>query len=106
MKEMETYLNITFVQSPIRGDIRISFRQSHTSWSFVGTQAKRLSSHEPTMNLGCIDSETMYATPAEESMILHQLAHALGLLHEHHQSPSKFRLLSFEHPGKALYGRV
>lgn len=57
-------------------DIRISFIDSDGAWSYVGTDCKDIPLDQPTMNLGWQD----------ESVILHEFGHAIGLIHEH-QNP-------------------
>ena len=101
VKEIAKLTNLTFLQYSRNGAIRISFKDATTSWSFVGTQAKRLRLNEPTLNLGCINTEVV--SNAEAATIWHQLAHALGLLHEH-ESPSTFRILTFSGEGERSAG--
>lgn len=64
-------------------DIRISFKKGG-SWSYIGTSAaKHLK--QATMNFGWFDENT---TDEEfKRVILHEVGHALGLVHEH-QSPN------------------
>lgn len=62
------------------GDIRVSF--SHDgSWSYLGTDCKRIDPPAPTMNFGWLDSETEEAELRR--VVLHEFGHALGLTHEH-----------------------
>ena len=63
--------------------IRISFAQEG-SWSYLGTVAQQIPTHEATMNYG-------WLTPDSEDqeysrVVLHEFGHALGAIHEH-QSP-------------------
>ncbi|HUG47676.1 MAG TPA: peptidase [Candidatus Limnocylindria bacterium] len=63
--------------------IRISFADEG-SWSYLGTVAQQIPSHEPTMNYG-------WLTPDSEEeeywrVVLHEFGHAMGAIHEH-QSP-------------------
>ena len=69
-------LTFTFVSNPSQADIRIDFDERAGAWSYIGTDATRISKREPTMNLGWLDAQT----------IVHEFGHALGLIHEH-QNP-------------------
>ncbi len=63
-----------------QAEIRISFSRAG-SWSAVGTDAlieEIFPAHAPTMNFGWLD----------ETVVLHEFGHALGLIHEH-QSPAQ-----------------
>jgi hypothetical protein len=64
-----------------RPDIRISFAQVGSSWSYVGTDAKLIEQGRATMNFGWLTP----ATPADEydRVVLHEFGHAVGLVHEH-----------------------
>jgi len=57
-------------------NIRIAF-EDDGAWSYVGTDAKKAPTNEPTMNFGWLD----------EAVVLHEFGHAIGLAHEH-QNPS------------------
>ena len=46
------------------------------SWSYIGTDASRIPLESFSMNLGFVDQST----------VMHEFGHALGLIHEH-QSP-------------------
>ena len=94
------HTNLNFTECPCDGVIRISFQDTTTSWSCVGIQAKIVANHEPTINLGWVDSSTETATPSEMGTILHELGHALGLLHEH-QSPARRGKLTFNPKSKS-----
>jgi serralysin len=65
-------------------DVRIAFKQGRGSWSYLGTQCKRIAEPQPTMNYG-------WLTPTSNDdelrrVVLHEFGHALGLIHEH-QNP-------------------
>jgi hypothetical protein len=62
-------------------DVRISFRQRGVSWSYIGVEATIVPAGEPTMNLGALTP----STPPDElrAVVLHEVGHALGAIHEH-----------------------
>ena len=72
-------LKLNIVQNGY-ADIRISFVPGG-SWSYVGTTCRDIDQQYPTMNFGTLLDQT----PSEEAspMILHELGHALGFVHEH-----------------------
>jgi hypothetical protein len=77
-------LILYFVDSPDDVDIRISFLQPG-SWSYIGTDCRRISPLEPTMNYGwltpdCSDDDV-------SAVVLHEFGHAFGCIHEH-QNPA------------------
>ena len=80
------FANVKFIFGNFpNADIRISFDLSDGSWSYVGSQAKQITSqNEATMNFGWLLPNT------EESeyrrVVLHEFGHSLGCIHEH-QSP-------------------
>jgi hypothetical protein len=64
-----------------RADIRISFEEKGSSWSYIGVYARNIPQHQPTMNYGWLDpstSDTEYSR-----VVLHEFGHALGAIHEH-----------------------
>lgn len=69
-------------------DIRISFEDNSGHWSYIGTQAEQSSLvGNPTVNFDpvnfrIIDKETRFA------IILHEIGHSLGLIHEHQKDNS------------------
>ena len=67
-------LNLVFVDTPTKANIRISFEDSG-SWSLIGTDC--LNEKGATMNFAWIDVAT----------VCHEFGHALGMIHEH-QSPN------------------
>jgi hypothetical protein len=75
------YANIDFEFGARGGDIRIAFDPKGGSWSYLGTDAKMIPAHEPTMNFGWLEpgtSETEYMR-----VVPHEAGHALAMPHEH-----------------------
>jgi len=64
--------------------IRVSFAQPG-SWSFVGTDARGAPVNEPTLNLGYADEG------APPRNYLHEIGHALGLVHENNNPTAELR---------------
>jgi hypothetical protein len=84
-KQWMQYANIQFdFGDHPQSEIRITFT-SEGSWSYVGVDALLIPQSQPTMNFGWLHSNT----PNEEysRVVLHELGHALGLIHEH-QNPA------------------
>lgn len=72
------HANLKFVFSDeADAEIRIAFDPNDGAWSYVGTDCRKVSHNEPTMNLGFLDGGTA----------AHEFGHAIGLGHEH-QNPS------------------
>lgn len=71
------YANLTFefVDNIDNATIRIAFADDG-AWSYVGTDSLQIGRRQPTMNFGWLD----------ESVILHEFGHMLGMVHEH-QNP-------------------
>jgi serralysin len=83
--EVDALVNLTLVKvSTEPSDIRVRFDISNGHWSYVGIDAKRVKTSEPTMNLGLrnLDFRGEWRRVAQ-----HELLHALGFEHEH-QSPN------------------
>ncbi|CAL9649224.1 hypothetical protein SUDANB176_06567 [Streptomyces sp. enrichment culture] len=74
-------LTFTEVRDRSEAELRIGFQLGDGSWSAVGREALRVGVHERTMNFGWD-----LTAPGERATALHQIGHALGMLHEH-QSP-------------------
>jgi len=66
-------------------DIRISFDVDDTCWSFIGTGCKSIPDSRASTNMAISDTtdEAM-----ARSVILHELGHAIGLIHEFQYSAS------------------
>lgn len=69
-------LRFDFTTNPA-ATIRVSFDENDGAWSYVGTDNAEIPVHAATLNLGWQD----------ESVILHEFGHMLGLAHEH-QNPA------------------
>jgi hypothetical protein len=83
------YANVHFsyVDAWEESDIRIAFKWNGDggSWSYVGTDCRKIASANPTMNFGWFDA---YTSDEEiRRVTLHEFGHAVGLGHEH-QNPT------------------
>ncbi|KAF8149916.1 hypothetical protein B0H34DRAFT_667269 [Crassisporium funariophilum] len=87
VKVWEEYANVVFecVDNIASATIRISFKPEEGSWSFTGNEALSIRSDTATMNLGLVTGDV--SSDEEYASVLHQVGHALGLMHEH-QSPT------------------
>ncbi|MDN0200072.1 M12 family metallopeptidase [Streptomyces sp. S.PNR 29] len=76
-------IGVTFaeVEDRSEAELRIGFQLGDGSWSAVGKDALQVGQNERTMNFGWD-----LTVPGERGTALHQIGHALGMLHEH-QSP-------------------
>ena len=75
-------LEFAFVETFLTCHIRVTFDPTLGSWSCVGTDSL-CTPEEPSMNLGWLD---------DESTIIHEFGHALGLIHEHLSSKFPYTL--------------
>jgi serralysin len=81
---MMANLELKFLKTKTKGDIRISFRYEG-SWSLIGTSCKLVEKRrQPTMNFGWLTDET--SDDELHRVVYHEFGHALGLVHEH-QNP-------------------
>ena len=83
--EWSRYANIKFeyVASSQNADVKVAFKWNNDSgsWSYVGTDCKKIAQNKPSMNFGWFDN---YTSDTEFSRtIIHEFGHALGLIHEH-----------------------
>lgn len=74
-------LSFVEVRDRSEAELRIGFQLGDGSWSTVGKDALQVGLHERTMNFGWD-----LTVPGERGTALHEIGHALGMLHEH-QSP-------------------
>lgn len=83
--EWSKHCSINFSATNIReeSNLRISFNDDRSCWSYIGTDAKTVSLDEATMHFGWLSTDER----ENRRVILHEFGHALGLIHEH-QSPS------------------
>lgn len=81
-REWEQYANLKFeVITTGNADIRISFNQDGSSWSYIGTDAARINQNNATMNFGWFTDNT--SDNEIQRTTLHEFGHALGAIHEH-----------------------
>jgi hypothetical protein len=83
-KVWEPHMNLKlYFRQDSMADIRISFR-SKGSWSYIGTECRRIAADQPTMNYGWLTPES--SEDEVSRVVLHEFGHALGCIHEH-QNP-------------------
>ena len=75
------------VENVEEAHLRISFDSSAPSWSYMGIESIHVPFPKPNMNLAWVrdDSPTIWDT--DRGVILHQVGHLLGLVHEHDPPP-------------------
>lgn len=84
--EWSKHANIRFVfVNSGRADIRVGFNPNDGHWSYVGKSANYIPSNQRTMNLA------MRGEYGQDSVILHEFGHALGLQHEHQNPANRIR---------------
>ncbi len=74
-KKWTEYANLLmrFDASIEKAEYRVAFDQNEGNWSFVGTKNLEIEKDKPTMNIGEV----------EDNVILHEVGHAIGCIHEH-----------------------
>lgn len=78
-------LRLRFVEEG-PAEIRIAFQQGGGSWSYVGTDCRRIRDQsKPTMNYGWLTPDS--PDDVLRRVVLHEFGHAIGLIHEH-QNPN------------------
>ncbi|MBG6173076.1 hypothetical protein IWQ55_001352 [Labrenzia sp. EL_208] len=66
--------------------IRVSLANGGGNWSYVGTDSTKIPQSNPSLNITVVEPFSLNNRRSLGGTILHELGHALGLLHEH-QSP-------------------
>lgn len=81
-RQWSQFANLTFdFGAHDDADIRISFREKGSSWSYIGLYARTIPAGRPTMNFGWLEPNT---DDTEYSrVVLHEFGHAIGAIHEH-----------------------
>jgi len=88
--EWSNYTGIDFViaYDIHDSDIRISFEDNGGHWSYIGNEAEHHSLiGKPTINFDPIDFQTIN-DETRCGIILHEIGHSLGLIHEHQKENS------------------
>lgn len=80
------FIAFNFVDDLTTATIRISFLPDRGSMSYIGTEVSSVPLEEPTLNIGRISGDSDILTPEETGVILHELGHTLGMVHEHKSS--------------------
>lgn len=78
--KLSQYANIRFqwgVQAA-ESDLRIAYAKNEGAYSYIGTDNLGIPKNRKTLNLGWVD----------EAVVLHELCHALGAIHEHQHPES------------------
>ena len=75
-----TNLTFRFIDEG-QADIRISFVQDNRSWSYIGTDCKKIDEPQATMNFGWITADS--PDDILRPVVLHEFGHAIGMIHEH-----------------------
>lgn len=84
------YANLSFeyMEPNDIADIKVAFKWDcdYGSWSYIGTDCKKIAQYKPTINFGWFDE---YTSSVEfQRVVLHEFGHALGLIHEHQHPES------------------
>lgn len=80
LDEIFKYINLNYkITGRLESDIRVGFVYGAGSFSYVGVDALLIPNNEYTLNIGWFSDN--------KSVQIHEILHALGLLHEH-QNPT------------------
>lgn len=83
-----TGLEFQFTEKIEDSDIRISLESNSGHWSYIGKQAEHSSlKGKATINLDPVDFNIL-DSKSRYGIILHEIGHSLGLLHEHQKENS------------------
>jgi len=84
IREWELYTSLDFrwdIPADGPAQVRISLTGAPGQfWSYIGAQAERVGANSPTMHLGL---ESVEDPKERRRLVLHEMGHTLGLIHEH-----------------------
>jgi serralysin len=85
-QKIDELINLTFEWvKEGKSDIRVSFKEKNSHYSYVGLGNRSVSQNRKTMNIGLED----WADVREwDRVVLHEVCHAIGILHEHQHPQS------------------
>jgi len=86
------YAPVTFERAE-PASVRISFNSNEPSWSYIGDELLDILPPKPTTNLSLVDGESSEISSLDQGVILHQIGHILGLIHEHDLTPKGVRVI-------------
>lgn len=82
-QQIQSYINLQFVQSTGASEIRVRFDHNAGHWSYVGKDCLGISRTKPTMNLALKTGWFGDGSSEWDRVALHEILHAIGLNHEH-----------------------